>query len=633
MTHCTQARVTTAAHAEISSIFVSYWRISFHFHSLQDKITKMEFPSSSGSKKRKGGQQQRLQKATENLHAESALQSLLMTYLAQGILSGVFVHSIAQAAQKDIQAARDGYSLPDLDKLSNLVQGKNLMRSVHYHLAKTSTLPKAFQEQVPYKDGSHPTSILLPHEQFAAMFENGASFNATILPSTDVLTKFWQAFDGHPAMSNHPVKDKKNYTTHGIPLSFHGDEVPVVGVGKIWSRSCLAFSWCSMVAKACGFAMDDIFFYIWAVFDKFCIDSTSTVLGTMDTFFSILKWSFQALFDGIWPTRNWQGRTYKRGTVEWTKAGKPLANGHFGVLLQFSGDLDYFVKFLGLPQYSTLRNLCAQCKCQYSGPRSWLDNRENSGWQQNLLSAGNWRTWWTTRCPLFSLPGVSALSIALDYMHNMYLGWLQYFYGSVMFLLCHECLGQDPLTNLRTVSQFFQTYQKEHKVQNRYRHRLDKLSMFKKKTGFPKLKGRAADIKGLDSTISKCWQSFMDHSNPQHVQIAAFLELNVQIANILHTYSPTFGYLAIPEEPHAQFRTAAMTMAQLHVQLQDHYKTVGQQLFNITSKTHFVLHAVMLSRYIHPSLNWCFLEKLSWSHHRRFSRVACLGTNIGMSQG
>ena len=35
---------------------------------------------------------------------------------------------------------------------------------------------------------------------------------------------------------------------------------------------------------------------------------------------------------------------------------------------------------------------------------------------------------------------MTSMSIALDLMHNFYLGWLQYFFGSVFWLLCFECL-------------------------------------------------------------------------------------------------------------------------------------------------------------------------------------------------
>ena len=67
------------------------------------------------------------------------------------------------------------------------------------------------------------------------------------------------------------------------------------------------------------------------------------------------------------------GRRYRHSTPAGRKAGTPLAGGYFGVLLQLSGDLDHFTKWLGLPQSTTHSKPCALCRAQYSGANSWLD--------------------------------------------------------------------------------------------------------------------------------------------------------------------------------------------------------------------------------------------------------------------
>ena len=72
-----------------------------------------------------------------------------------------------------------------------------------------------------------------------------------------------------------------------------------MGVGKIWSRSVLNFSWCSLLANALGGKMADIMLYIWGCFEKFCIQTTDNTLGTMDSFYRILAWSFQALYTKV----------------------------------------------------------------------------------------------------------------------------------------------------------------------------------------------------------------------------------------------------------------------------------------------------------------------------------------------
>ena len=573
------------------------------FHICSHSI--MEFEDTRASKKRKGGVHQRMKRAAEEMTRESALQALLMTYLAQGLISGAMVHAVAQAAAQDLQGAREGYTFPAFEKLASLQHSRNLIRQVYYGLTNLSSLPMPFTCQIPYKDGIHPGSILLAHELFSAFFENSNFWHKSILPCKQKLQEFWHKFDGHPAMTNHPIKRKRNYRTHGVPLGLHGDEVPVVGVGKIWSRSCLCFSWCSLIANACGAPCDDIMFMVWSVFDKFCVPTTEQVLGTMDTFFKIMHWSFQALFEGVWPSVDWLGRRLDPLSPAGRKAGAPLAGGHFAALLQLSGDLDYYSKYLNLPK-STSHQPCAQCRAEFYGENSWCDNRQNSPWQQQLLTTENWRLWWNISCALFELPGFSCWSIAYDLMHCSYLGALQHLYGSIIWLLVHECLHAEPLDNLKVVWDFIVKFQKDDASRHRYRHCLEKLTMFQKAKGYPKLRGKAADIKGLDLALCKCFQHYMDPNNHQHIQASALLELNVEIGQLLDSYSPKFGFMAVPQEQHEILVLKSLQMTQLHVQLCEHYQETDISLFNITAKTHFCIHVYLLSKYIHPSVTWCF---------------------------
>lgn len=556
--------------------------------------------------KRKGGVQQRLRRTQEDLEKESALETLLMTYLAQGILSANLIHGIVVAAAKDIQATKDGFTLPAIDRIANVAHGRNLNASIHTRLQKKSDLPSPFTVNIPFKDGNHPTGILLPHELFAALYQHPGFWKVAMVPDDAKLPELWTAIQGHPALQQHPIKHKAGRRTHGVPMVLHGDEVPVVGIGKIWSRSSLCFSYCSLLANAMGGTMDDIQLYCWSVFEKFCVPSTPFLLGTMDTFFKIMQWSFQAMYMGVWPDTDWTGSMYHHSTPEGRKAGTPLAGGYFGVLLQLSGDLDYFHKWLGLPQSTTHSKPCALCKAQYSGTNSWLDNRPGSPWQNTILTAANWQSWWTTDCSLFKLPGMTSMSIALDLMHNFYLGWLQYFFGSVFWLLCFECLDLAPLSNLHTIWNFIKEVQQGDNSRRKYRHRLDKLSMFVKKTGFPKLKGRASDIRGLDKALLSCWQQFMIPENMQHKQVEAFLKLLLEVNDTLNDFSPKYGFWKVPQEHWQNLKQKACAMAQLHVQLSEHYQELGVSLFNITSKTHFTLHSIFLAEDLRPSLTWCF---------------------------
>ena len=111
---------------------------------------------------------------------------------------------------------------------------------------------------------------------------------------------------------------------------------------------------------------------------------------------------------------------------------------------------------------------------------------------------------------------------------------------------------------------------------------------------------------GLDSTMLYLWTLLADANDDVHQRTQLLLELNVKLAALLREYSPSAGFFAVPEEPAARLEELCRLMAQLHVQLMEHCKANSIRAFNITSKTHFVIHSIRLSKFIHPFLVWCF---------------------------
>ena len=112
---------------------------------------------------------------------------------------------------------------------------------------------------------------------------------------------------------------------------------------------------------------------------------------------------------------------------------------------------------------------------------------------------------------LFQKDLCSVLVIHFDLMHCRYLGYLQQLFGSIFWVLCEEMMQGNPVVNLRELWNFLKTYQTEHKVRSPYSQRLNKLSMYKKQTDFPKLRGKAAEIKDMAAAMEAMW-SFFCHS-------------------------------------------------------------------------------------------------------------------------
>ena len=132
------------------------------------------------------------------------------------------------------------------------------------------------------------------------------------------------------------------------------------------------------------------------------------------------------------------------------------------------------------------------------------------------------------------------------------------------------------------------------------------MTMIQPKKGFPRLRGRAADIASLDAAMLDLFTSQMDETNEQHCLIRLFLDLNHQLCELLEEFGPRYGFMALPEDHAQNAFMLGLQMAQTHAMLEAHFKDAGRKLFNMTSKTHFVLHALKLSGCVHPKLVWCF---------------------------
>ena len=76
--------------------------------------------------------------------------------------------------------------------------------------------------------------------------------------------EFWQAMTAaeHPALDEHPLVTKESFQTKVVPLSLHGDGVPVSGVGKAWSQSVDCYSFSSLLSSGSTIFSNYVIFFI-----------------------------------------------------------------------------------------------------------------------------------------------------------------------------------------------------------------------------------------------------------------------------------------------------------------------------------------------------------------------------------
>ena len=316
---------------------------------------------------------------------------------------------------------------------------------------------------------------------------------------------------------------------------------------------------------------------------------------------------------------------YEKRSIEGRRAGTHLAGGFYGVLWAIMGDLEYMCNELDLPRFSSGTNPCALCKCTGVGPLTWTDNRPIAPWLSSCWSAAAWRLWpGRSKNPLFDLPGVTALTVCLDYMHAKYLGFDQYVFGSVLYLVVFYIMsgGVDPQANLNRVWQMIQKYYRDNNTPCRYQY-LNKITMFKRKSGFPKLRGKAGEIKYLGAALLDVFEQVMNPVLGIHKKIKLMLKLNVKMESILCDYREDF---ALPGEAAAQFKEAAFGLVQLQTQIAEHFIDSDVRLFDITSKTHMMLHCALIAKHLNPRVVWCFTGEDMMKHSQLLAKSCVKGT-------
>ena len=79
-----------------------------------------------------------------------------------------------------------------------------------------------------------------------------------------------------------------------VPIAIHGDGVPIVGLGKGWSRVMTLSSWYSLVGQG---ATRELLFWVWGMYDRLCTGGVAD--GTRGKFLAVLKWSLMTMMEGL----------------------------------------------------------------------------------------------------------------------------------------------------------------------------------------------------------------------------------------------------------------------------------------------------------------------------------------------
>ena len=265
------------------------------------------------------------------------------------------------------------------------------------------------------------------------------------------------------------------------------------------------------------------------------------------------------------------------------------------------------------------------CKCTGTGAATWTDFRPQAMWRNTRWEADVWRNWdERSKCILLTLPGASCWSIAYDWVHVKYLGVDQYIFGSVMALLVSMVMPHDANQNLQNCWDFLKTFFKNHATPTPFRY-LSKLSMFIRTGKYPKLRGKASEIRHFGPALLALWSR---HQNPHlvlHQRITLMLKQNVHLEEMITFHKDDF---ALPPGPAQEFEETANSMLLLLSQVADHFVEEGMKCFDITSKCHMLQELAILSRSINPKVTWCFMGEDQMQRMQQVAKACVRGNKL-----
>ena len=603
--------------------------------------------------KRRGGLQQRLA-AAEQEELRDVASELVMYLLGQwawGLLSATKIQVIAMKTVNDIDTVTAGTNfstkLQFLKVLAGLgTSGKhpqNCAHDLYTHLNYAGYWNAQFRVMVPLSDasGANPALVLqvmlLPHVWFSVMFNNYyESFQSKICASREQISEFWNAMRGNSRLEGHPVTARTGYKRRCIPIRIHGDGVPVTGVGKSWGKSADIYSWNSFFATGPTIEFN---FYIWAVFKA--VLSTSFNRNTKNTFWKILVWSLKWLWLGLWPNKNWDGSDWVH-RVDIDRAMTPLAGTDddflFCCVWGLLGDLEYFKTEYGLQDYNS-NDPCN--KCPANNVRGGMCVNEfrhgRCEWKSHLYTKLQWNTSVYNTHPIFTVPGVTILTVCADYMHCKHLGTDAYFFGSVLFVLCYYMLPGLPQQNIEVV---WAKIKSSYKTAARTRYTNLRLSMFSSVANpelyMPFLKGRSIEVRDIGPPLLEAFRSFMgmpctDVPMMQQQQILLALQNSIAMDTIIHDNAKaiTFSGQVLTE-----FQAAGYNYLILFNALGTYYAEThapAKKIFDVTIKAHYLAHCVVEAEFMNPRLGWCYSGEDFMFRIRRLLATCCYNSSPSAS--
>ena len=127
--------------------------------------------------------------------------------------------------------------------------------------------------------------------------------------------------------------------------------------------------------------------------------------------------------------------------------------------------------------------------------------------------------------------------------------------------------------------------------------------MFYKQGEFPRLKGKAAELRHFGKPLLHAFDQLMDRGDRVHRQIRLGLVYSINIETILDDHADDFR---LPPDAATQLNTQIMNLLTIQNALARHFQDAGILLFHTTIKSHYLLHIGLKADQLNPRMSWCY---------------------------
>ena len=386
-----------------------------------------------------------------------------------------------------------------------------------------------------------------------------------------IIGKFWVEMVDHPSYELHPMRSHKlnRFSTNAIPFGIYGDGTFATGVGKAWAKLVDGILFSSMLATSGTTRLNN---YILNMLQEelMYIDVVSKVRTTLDATWKELAWSLYWLYDGLWPDRGSNNVPYTPADgIHYTRRLTPLAGGYYGVVWGTSGDMDYKHKRMLLADFNRPSRGCSLCGANNTDA-CWTQRVDGACvWQTRVLSDAQFAAANPARHRLYRhVPGVGISHYIPDEMHPKHLGTDKSYIGSTSKLLTHHILPGTPDDNLKQLRrEITEEYRQGDRTITRFQT-ITKNMIHGKSKKIPELKGKAAQIMGIDRVVVVIWGRHMDHGNPVHMDVLAGLKASAGYDGLIKLYR---GYPRLPPAARTEFRLMRFAFCQAQQALVNHF--------------------------------------------------------------